>query len=805
MFDFGILWNNARNLQLIKKFNPKKAIRLADNKYRTKKFLWDRWIPVPETYAFIKSRQELQQADFFNMPSQDYIVKPNKWSRWRGIYRVHIPQEEIEREESMFGRTWWSRQLKVGSQMLSEQERKTRMVDILEWQHSLWMSYDAAMVEELIIPWGWFEPFCEFWLADIRLIAHNLVPVAAMLRVPTAVSWGTANLDRWWLWIGINIATGIIESMSVNNKIYKNKFPPAYAHFRGKRISYREDILLYSSKIQYLTNMWYLALDRVITEDGPKLLEINARAWMKFQLACVLPLKSRLRKIQNLDIPTPEKWVEVCKSLFNPQKWSLIWKKDILYVSQTWELVLEHIGEKKNTFQYIDVVVDIDMQSSRNRLSEDLYALVQWDWIHQASVRFDHNKQVIKHIKRYPLKGEERAKIVLWRESVSKYYIKPIKKIFTKVDVIKQSMILPDEHDELHILDEKIHKLWRSLNLSRILKPTNFLEQLDLFIEYNGSYNPRFTYNRPTKKKMDSIKEEIDLLRKQYFPSQSGFQSKFARLFEEKIDEMEHKHSLIQAYKDQDFERISLYNERLYGPIFPNLVKQAKERIFDQESDDTLLWAYLTSGEVRARIRKMLREYNVKWAHIVYDAEMTAKMSIKRGDTITIKIPQWVRYRDLELQSTLDHEIWVHVVRWLAGKATGRHILSSGTAWFIVDEEGLASWKSREILPPEYVKLGMRKKYYLLDVSKDKNFTSIWSLIRGLWTTELRKIFMDVLRIKKWIENTSLSLPWWVYMKDKVYAEWYVKILNRIEAWWDPATFMVWKVKIEDMQYFKVK
>jgi len=50
------------------------------------------------------------------------------------------------------------------------------------------MSYDAVLVEELIIPGGGFEPFCEFGLADIRVIAHNLVPVAAMLRVPTVQS-----------------------------------------------------------------------------------------------------------------------------------------------------------------------------------------------------------------------------------------------------------------------------------------------------------------------------------------------------------------------------------------------------------------------------------------------------------------------------------------------------------------------------------------------------------------------------------------------------------------------------------------
>ena len=42
MFNFGILGMNARNLQYIKKQNPRKAVRLADNKLQTKKFLGER-------------------------------------------------------------------------------------------------------------------------------------------------------------------------------------------------------------------------------------------------------------------------------------------------------------------------------------------------------------------------------------------------------------------------------------------------------------------------------------------------------------------------------------------------------------------------------------------------------------------------------------------------------------------------------------------------------------------------------------------------------------------------------------------
>jgi len=42
MLNFGILGINARNLLYIKKFNPKKGIRLANNKLETKLFLSER-------------------------------------------------------------------------------------------------------------------------------------------------------------------------------------------------------------------------------------------------------------------------------------------------------------------------------------------------------------------------------------------------------------------------------------------------------------------------------------------------------------------------------------------------------------------------------------------------------------------------------------------------------------------------------------------------------------------------------------------------------------------------------------------
>ena len=328
MFDFGILWINARNLQYIKKFNPKKAIRLADNKYKTKRFLSARWIPVPETYDIIKDRKQLYAYDFSKLPVDDFIVKPVRGSRGRGIYRVKLEKEKLEAgflESLSFDKILsplsvnasTSCRYKISWKYIDDASFRRHLVDILDGKNSLTSRKDTIMLEEVLIPGSWFEQFCAWGLSDIRVIVFNLIPVAAMLRIPTEQSDGKANLDRGAVAMWVEIGSGRIYSMYYKGKIYTKDFPPEYAPFAHQYLSYRDDILSYSSKIQYFANLWYLALDRVITSDGPKLLEINARAWLKFQNVAVLPLKKRLHRIKDVHIVNPEKGVEIAKTVFS--------------------------------------------------------------------------------------------------------------------------------------------------------------------------------------------------------------------------------------------------------------------------------------------------------------------------------------------------------------------------------------------------------------------------------------------------------------------------------------------------------
>ncbi len=798
---------NARNLQYIKKFNPQKSIRLANDKFKSKKFLNERWIPVPKTFDLITNRSDLYTYDFKSLGVEELIAKPCNWSRWRGIYRIkpiETPEDaHLLWDDSMFDLFFNQQSLykdqwyKVGSEVIPDQTLRRYLVDVLDGKNSMWRWWDNILLEELIVPGSWFEPFCTEWLADIRVIVFNLIPVAAMLRVPTVESDWKANLDRWWIWLWINVSTWKVRSMFQNWTIYKKDFPSEYEKMEGKKISYWNDILSYSSKVQYFTNLWYLALDWVITEEWPKLLEINARAWLKFQLAAILPLRRRLDKIKDMKVNDPEKWVEIAKTLFTEDKGQLISASKVIYLSQHWKLKKETQEGKKIT---MDVIVDVDIKRQRTTIWNQVRDFL-WDEIVSFSLELQDSHITFHDFSFKGSKKTEDNTIILGRDLAQEYYLKPIKKIFTSQHVISNKNVIEHELDKLHILDENLFKLSKLLNLSRILKPTNYLEELDNFITWNGHYNPKFTYNRPSDKKLHSIYQQINRLKEKYFDYSSWMKSPFSIIFLNKANELLKKHALLVAYKKQKYSEILESNKALFWPIDPELIKESKRMIFDHENDDHQLWRKLQSLEIREYILSYLTQQWFHWVHVYFDSNTTSRLTVARSaKKINIKIMQWLIIREKDLQATLAHEVDVHVRRYMNWSKTWRHILRQWTAHFISDEEGLAVTESLKYLPEWYERKWRFLRYYYLSLVANKDFAGIASIIMWLRNVTLRTAFSDVLRVKKWIQNTWFIDEWAVYYKDKVYLDGQKKIQKWIDAWWDTEDLMVGKITIQDLE-----
>jgi len=821
MLDFGILGNNARNLLYIKKFNNKKGIRLANNKLQTKDFLVERGIPFAKTYGIISNRKELYEFDFSYLPKKNFVVKPNHGSKWQGVYIVKYIEEQhpesYSKEEknissqSKLQKRWDTikkmffqkfedhhhhGKYQIWENILTDQEFRRYLLDILDGKYSMTLGWDKIIIEEKLIAGELFKDFCEYGLADIRVIVFNLVPVATMIRVPTKKSGGKANLAQWGLWFGIEVGSGKITSLLWKNKIYKEIFPKKFAHFQNKKIPYRNDILFLSSKVQYFVNLWYLALDRVITNEWPKLLEINARAWLEVQKVSDTKLKNILNKIEDLKIIDPEKWVEIAKSLFNSEKSDLLWQSKLLYLSQYAKFFIKEKEEEEK----IDIIVEVDLNKSWNFMSQKLFDKIKEnkrEWY----IDLYENEITLKKTKFSSLENLADNKIILGNKTASHYLIKPIHKTFAITEVIDPKHIQPLEIAELHSIDQKIDKISKRLNLSTRLRPVNYFSELDKFITLHGAYNPIFKYKRPEEQKLLQTKEEIYKLKEQL----AKLKSWFAQLFVEKLEELDIRTNLIIAYSKQDFDNIALYNRKLFGDFDEELLKISREKVFSlKEDNQKILWEPLTLSAIEKTIEKYLAEKKIYGVDIVFSYTNLSRISIIMWKNIKISISKHGIFREKELLSILAHEIDTHLVRHLNGVKSGRNILKSGTGNYLKDEEGLAIYNASKILPQEYEKDSMYKKYYLVKEAENHDFKKTFELFKFIYPEkETERLFKWVLRIKKGIEYTSKKHIGTTFMKDKSYLEGYTNIKHRIEQGKIDDKIYKGKVKITDLDFIQ--
>lgn len=826
MLDFGILGNNARNLLYIKKFNDKKGIRLANNKLQTKDFLVERGIPFAKTYGIISSRKELYEFDFAYLPKKNFVVKPNHGSKGQWVYIVkYIPEEHSEliveeknnglhkksilrsklqklweSAKKMFFQKFENKQhhgkYQIWDELLTDQEFRRRLLDILDGKYSMTLWGDSIIIEEKLIAGELFKDFCELWLADIRVIVFNLVPVATMVRVPTKYSGGKANLAQWGLWLGIEVGSGKITSLLWKNKIYKIRFPKKFAHFQNKKLPYRNDILFLSSKVQYFVNLWYLALDRVITSEWPKLLEINARAWLEVQKVSDTRLKNILDKIADLKIIDPEKWVEIAKSLFTPEKSDLLWQNKLLYLSQYANLIIKEKEEEEK----FEVIVEVDLNKSWNFMSQKLFEKIKENK-RERYLDLYENEIVLKKTKFSSLESLADNKIILGNKTASNYFIKPIHKALAKVDIVNPLCIEPLEVTELHIIDQKIEKISKRLNLSARLRPINYFSELDKFITLQGKYNPIFQYRRPKEEKLLKTKNEIEKLGKQLLK----LKSPFAKLFVEKLDELENRRNLILAYIRQDFDNIAIYNRKLFGEFDDELLKIAKEKVLDRNEfgyNKEILGKSLKLSEIEKIIEKYLIEKKIYWVDIIFSYDTLSRISVIMGKKIKISISKSAVFREEWLRATLAHEIDTHLVRYLNGIKSWRNIFKSWTAYYQKDEEWLAIWNGNQILSDEYEKISLYKKYLLTYEIQKFTFNKAAEYIRFIYPDRsLEWIFKTIIRSKRWIINTTNIWIW--YMKDKIYLDGFTTIKKWIHENNNPEKIYKGKVKIEDLDFIK--
>jgi len=298
----NILGMNARNFLYIRRYNSSASKKIADDKLETKNTLIQNGIKTPTLFSIFYDRDSIKNFDWTELPERGFVIKPARGYAGAGI--LAIRKWDGETGTTANGQTYTIKQL------------ESHILDILEGAYSLKFLPDNAFIEERLHPHPFFKKLTGYGIPDMRVIVFNRIPVMAMIRLSTEESHGKANLHQGAIGFGIDIRTGITTHAILYDQQI-SYIPNTKIKTRGIKIPNWEEVLLLSSKTQEISGLGYAGIDIVFDgQQGPMVLEVNARPGLSIQNANRASLRSRLERVENIIIPTPERGVEIAKNLF---------------------------------------------------------------------------------------------------------------------------------------------------------------------------------------------------------------------------------------------------------------------------------------------------------------------------------------------------------------------------------------------------------------------------------------------------------------------------------------------------------
>lgn len=267
----GLLSINQRNSDYVLKYNQRKHFPLVDDKLRTKKLAMKAAIAVPELYTVIHSEHQLKNVDRLFAPWTDMVIKPAHGAGGDGILVI---------QDKVLGRY-----RQINGHLLSTEDIRYHLSRTLSGAYSLGGHEDFAIVEHRVEVAPFFSEFSYEGVPDVRVICVLGYPALAMLRLPTRLSGGKANLHQGAIGAGVSLATGrTLGGVSQNDPI--DIHPDTLQPIAGRDIPAWDSILDIAARCYDLTGLGYLGVDIVIDKThGPMMLELNARPGLNIQIA----------------------------------------------------------------------------------------------------------------------------------------------------------------------------------------------------------------------------------------------------------------------------------------------------------------------------------------------------------------------------------------------------------------------------------------------------------------------------------------------------------------------------------------
>ncbi|MGB0631818.1 MAG: alpha-L-glutamate ligase-like protein [Alphaproteobacteria bacterium] len=279
----GVLGINHRNAVYLLPYNERRNYPLVDDKVLTKDLAIKAGAAVPDLYGLVEIQQQVAGAPDIVKDVEDFVVKPAQGSQGEGIIVVT-------------GRSAGMYRLANGT-LMDDNELRFHVSNILSGIYSLGGQSDKAIFEYRVKFDPVFEKIAYRGVPDVRIIVFLGVPVMAMVRLPTRMSGGKANLHQGAIGAGIDIPTGQTLTAVWKNAVV-SEHPDTLNPVSGVQIPNWDKLLDIAARSYEMTDLGYQGIDLVLDADrGPLILELNARPGLNIQIANREGLAHRLEAV----------------------------------------------------------------------------------------------------------------------------------------------------------------------------------------------------------------------------------------------------------------------------------------------------------------------------------------------------------------------------------------------------------------------------------------------------------------------------------------------------------------------------
>src|SRR5690606_2674215 len=190
----GLMGLGQRNAEFILHYNKRRFYPRVDDKLITKQLAIKAGLPVPELYAVVREEHEIRELHDKIAAHDQFVVKPAHGSGGDGILVVTGRRGEKYRRSN--------------GQLMVREEFEHHLSNGLSGLFSLGGHPDHLLVEYCVQFDPIFDQVSYKGVPDVRIIVFLGYPVMAMIRLPTRLSDGKANLHQRASGVAIDIPSG---------------------------------------------------------------------------------------------------------------------------------------------------------------------------------------------------------------------------------------------------------------------------------------------------------------------------------------------------------------------------------------------------------------------------------------------------------------------------------------------------------------------------------------------------------------------------------------------------------------------